>query len=146
MRDLLRKWNSVSLVKRIIIGMVLGAILGVAAPKAVAIGMLGTLFVGGLKAVAPVLVFVLVIAAICQHQSGQKTNMKSIIVLYLVGTFSAALIAVIASFAFPIKLILAEGATDVTAPGGIAEVLKALLMNIVDNPLNAIVNGNYIGI
>ena len=73
MRDLLRKWNSVSLVKRIIIGMVLGAILGVAAPKAVAIGMLGTLFVGGLKAVAPVLVFVLVIAAICQHQSGRQT-------------------------------------------------------------------------
>jgi len=130
MRDLLRKWNSVSLVKRIIIGMVLGAILGVAAPKAVAIGMLGTLFVGGLKAVAPVLVFVLVIAAICQHQSGQKTNMKSIIVLYLVGTFSAALIAVIASFAFPIKLILAEGATDVTAPGGIAEVLRKRYPNM----------------
>lgn len=146
MRDLLRKWNSISLVKRIIVGMVIGAILGVAAPKAVAISMLGTLFVGGLKAIAPVLVFVLVIAAICQHQAGQKTNMKSIIVLYLIGTFSAALIAVIASFAFPVKLILAEGATDVTAPGGIAEVLKALLMNIVDNPLNAIVNGNYIGI
>lgn len=72
--------------------------------------------------------------------------MKSIIVLYLVGTFSAAVVAVVASFIFPIKLILAEGAKDVTAPGGIDEVLKALLMNLVDNPVNALVSANYIGI
>lgn len=146
MRDLLSKWNSISLVKRIIVGMFIGAILGIVVPKWEGIGILGSLFVGALKAVAPLLVFFLVIAAISQHKSGHKTNMKNIIVLYLIGTFSAALVAVLASFIFPIELVLAEGATDVTAPGGIAEVLKTLLMNIVDNPVNALVSANYIGI
>lgn len=146
MRDLLNKWNSISLIKRIIVGMVIGAILGVAIPKIAEIAILGSLFVGALKAVAPLLVFFLVIAAISQHKAGQKTNMKHILVLYLIGTFSAALVAVVASFIFPVKLVLAQGATDVTAPGGIVEVLKALLMKLVDNPLNAIITGNYIGI
>ncbi|MBC2575484.1 serine/threonine transporter SstT [Peptostreptococcus canis] len=146
MKDLFIKWNSISLVKRIIVGMIIGAILGVVVPKWSEIAILGSLFVGALKAVAPILVFVLVIAAIAQHKSGHKTNMKQIIVLYLIGTFSAALVAVIASFLFPIKLVLAQGATDVTAPGGIVEVLKSLLMRIVDNPVNAIITANYIGI
>lgn len=146
MRELLIKWNSISLVKRIICGMILGAILGMVVPSWKEIGILGSLFVGALKAVAPLLVFFLVIAAIAQHKSGHKTNMKNIIVLYLIGTFSAAFVAVIASFVFPIELVLAEGATDVTAPGGIGEVLKSLLMRIVDNPVNALVTANYIGI
>lgn len=147
MRNLLTKWNSISLVKRIIIGMIIGIILGMTVPQVKEIGILGALFVGALKAVAPILVFFLVMAALAQHREGQKTNMKSIIGLYLIGTFSASLIAVIASFIFPVKLVLAEAAKgDVTAPGGIEEVLKALLMNLVDNPVNALVNANYIGI
>ena len=146
MKDLFAKWNSVSLVKRIICGMIIGAVLGMAAPNAKVIAILGSLFVGALKAVAPVLVFFLVIAAIAQHKEGHKTNMKQIIVLYMVGTLVASLVAVVASFAFPVTLVLAEGAKDVTAPGGIAEVLKTLLMNAVDNPINAIINANFIGI
>lgn len=146
MKDLLVKWNSVSLVKRILCGMIIGIILGIAFPKAAGISILGSIFVGALKAIAPVLVFFLVIAAIAQHKQGHKTNMKNIIILYLIGTFSASLIAVLASFIFPIELVLAEGATDVTAPGGIVEVLKSLLLKIVDNPVNAIISANYIGI
>lgn len=146
MKDLLMKWNSISLVKRIICGMIVGAILGVLLPKMEQIGVLGSLFVGALKAVAPILVFFLVIAAIAQHKKGAKTNMTHIVILYLIGTFAASLVAVLASFIFPVNLILAQGASDVQAPGGIGEVLNTLLMRLVDNPINALVTANYIGI
>ncbi|MDF2535854.1 MAG: sstT 3, partial [Bacillales bacterium] len=108
--------------------------------------LLGTLFVGALKAIAPVLVFFLVLSAIAQHKSGHQTNMKSVIILYLVGTFSASIIAVIVSFMFPVSLELTKGVEDLTAPGGVTEVLKGLLLNIVSNPVSAIYNANYIGI
>ena len=110
-------------------------------------GALGNLFVGALKAVAPVLVFVLVMSAIAQHQKGNEAYVKPIIVLYIIGTFLAALSAVIASFMFPTNIILVPtGGIDVTPPSGIVEVLKTLLMNLVANPVNAIANANYIGI
>lgn len=136
-----------SLVKRIIVGLIIGIILAITIPEqAKSVIILGSLFVGALKAVAPILVFFLVMSAISQHKSGHETNMKSIIVLYLVGTFLAGLIAVVASFMFPVSLKLAAGAENVTPPGGVVEVLKALLMNIVDNPVKALYNANYIGI
>ncbi|MEY8346932.1 serine/threonine transporter SstT [Bacillus cereus] len=147
MNSILKKWNQVSLVKQIIAGLLIGIILSVTIPEvAKPIVILGTLFVGALKAIAPVLVLFLVMSAIAQHKSGQKTNMKSVIFLYLLGTFLAGLIAVIVSFIFPVTLTLAKGAEGVTAPGGITEVLKSLLLNIVDNPIKAIYNANYIGI
>ncbi len=147
MTKLLKQWNKLSLVKRIIVGLIVGIVLAVTVPNAAKpIGIFGSLFVGGLKAVAPILVFFLVMSAISQHKSGQKTNMKSIIVLYLLGTFLAGLTAVIASFMFPVSLVLGSGVENVTPPGGISEVLKALLMNIVDNPIKALFNANYIGI
>ena len=93
----------------------------------------GATVLGALKAVAPVLVFFLVMSAISQHKSGQKTNMKSIIVLYLLGTFLAGTLAVVASFIFPVELALAEGAGDVTPPEGIGQVLQTLIFNIVSN-------------
>ena len=140
--------NRVSLVKQIVIGLVLGIALAWLSPQAgVAVGLLGSLFVGALKAVAPVLVFVLVMSAIAQHQKGNEAYVKPIIVLYLIGTFLAALSAVIASFMFPTNIILVPtGGIDVTPPSGIVEVLKTLLMNLVANPVNAIANANYIGI
>lgn len=145
--SLIKKWNQLSLVKQIIVGLIIGIILAVAIPSvAKPFVILGSLFVGALKAVAPVLVLFLVMSAIAGHKSGQKTNMKSILVLYLLGTFLAGLIAVIASFIFPVSLTLATGDENLTAPGGVVEVLKALLMNIVDNPVSAIYNANYIGI
>ena len=85
-------------------------------------------------------------SAICQHKSGKKTNMKSIIGLYAVGTFLAAIIAVAASFIFPITLTLSGGIDNVSPPGGVGEVLNTLMMNIVDNPVKALSNANYIGI
>jgi serine/threonine transporter len=147
MKNLLKKWNQISLVKQISIGLLIGIILAVAIPEAAKpLVILGSLFVGALKAIAPVLVLFLVMSAISQHKSGQQTNMKSIIFLYLLGTFLAGLIAVIVSFIFPVSITLTKGAEDLTAPGGVVEVLKALLMNVVDNPVNAIANANYIGI
>ena len=147
MYKLLNQWYKLSLVKRIIAGLIIGIILGVTIPDvAQPITIFGALFVGALKAIAPMLVFFLVASAISQHKKGQQTNMKSVIVLYLLGTFSAALVAVVASFIFPVTLTLGAGAEDVTAPGGVVEVLKALLLNVVDNPVKALYNANYIGI
>lgn len=147
MRNLIKKWNQWSLVKRIIAGLIVGIILAVTIPDvAKPIVILGSLFVGALKAVAPILVFLLVMSAISQHKSGHQTNMKSIILLYLLGTFLAGLVGVIASFVFPVGLTLAAGVENITPPGGVSEVLKTLLMNLVDNPVKALYNANYIGI
>lgn len=147
MKSFLNKWNKISLVKRILIGLIIGILLALTIPNvAKPIVIFGSLFVGALKSVAPILVFFLVISAICQHKQGQQTNMKSIIFLYLLGTFLAGLVAVIASFLFPITLTLGSGVIKMAPPGGVVEVLKALLMNVVDNPVMALYNANYIGI
>ena len=147
MKSLMNKWNQLSLVKQIIVGLIVGIVLALTIPQqAKPIVIIGSLFVGALKAVAPILVFFLVMSAIAQHKSGHKTNMKSIIVLYLVGTFLAGVCGVIVSFMFPVELTLAAGAQDVSAPGGVSEVLKSLLLNVVDNPVRALYNANYIGI
>lgn len=146
MKKIIRAWNKASLIKRILIGMLLGASLGLLFPSLSGIGILGDLFVGGLKAIAPVLVFTLVANALSQHQKGQDTNMKTVIFLYLLGTFAAALIAVLASFLFPVQITLSSASTEVAPPDGIGQVLSNLLLNLVDNPLNAVVKANYIGI
>ena len=147
MKDLLKQWNKLSLVKQIIIGLIIGIVLALTVPKYVAgITIFGDLFVGALKAVAPVLVFFLVMSAISQHKTGQKTNMKSILILYLVGTLLASIAAVVASFVFPLKLDLAAGVDSIAPPEGIVEVLKTLLFNVVSNPVSALMNANYIGI
>ncbi|WP_416190484.1 serine/threonine transporter SstT [Neisseria sp. CCUG17229] len=145
---LLNAVNSVSLVKQIAIGLVIGIVVGWIAPNAgLAVGLLGSLFVGALKAVAPVLVFILVVVAISQHRRGNEAYIKPIIGLYIVGTFASALVAVLASMMFPTHIVLSS-ASDIstTPPSGIVEVLKTLLMNLVANPVNAIANANYIGI
>ncbi|AIQ98518.1 serine/threonine transporter SstT [Pluralibacter gergoviae] len=136
-----------SLVKQILVGLVLGILLAWVSPSAAnAVGLLGTLFVGALKAVAPVLVLMLVMASIANHQKGQKTSIRPILFLYLLGTFAAALTAVVVSFLFPSSLHLVTGATGVTPPSGIVEVLRGLLLSMVSNPIDALLNANYIGI
>lgn len=148
MKNLLKTWNSISLVKRIICGLVIGIILGLVIPQATAISILGDLFVGALKGVAPILVFFLVMSALCHMGEGQKTNMKFIVILYLLGNLISALSAVLASYLFPITLTLSEStaASDVAPPSGVTEVLTNLLMNVVANPVDSIVKANYIGI
>ncbi|WP_373776352.1 cation:dicarboxylate symporter family transporter, partial [Neisseria dentiae] len=109
--------NRISLVQQIAVGLVLGMVLAWLSPSAgLAAGLLGSLFVGALKAVAPVLVFVLVTAAVAQHQKGSEAHIKPIILLYAVGTFSAALCAVIAGFVFPTEIALVNAGTVDTTP------------------------------
>jgi len=143
----LKMWNEISLVKQIAIGLIIGIILAVTIPEAAkSLTIFGTLFVSALKAVAPVLVFFLVMAAIVQHKKGQQTNMKSIVFLYLLGTFLAGAVAVIVSFLFPVNITLTESTEKLAAPGNAIEVLQTLVLNMVDNPVNALVQANYIGI
>ncbi len=142
---LLQRWNSISLVIRIILGLLLGGVLGFLCPGAAVIGLLGSLFVGALKALAPLLVFFLVMHSLARKREGAGSNMTAVVGLYLIGTFLAALCAVIASFLFPSTLLLAEGA-EASAPGGIWEVLSSLLSNAVSNPVQAIAGANYTGI
>lgn len=147
MNKLLLRITQGSLVKQILIGLVAGIVVALVSPAAAAaVGLLGSLFVGALKAVAPLLVLVLVMASIANHKQGQKTNIRPILFLYLLGTFAAALTAVVISFIFPSTLALAVGTTDINPPGGIVEVLKGLLMSVVANPFHALINANYIGI
>ncbi|MEC1155766.1 serine/threonine transporter SstT [Cytobacillus horneckiae] len=147
MKNILLKWNQISLVKRILLGIIIGILLAVTIPDAASwVSIFGSLFVGALKAVAPILVLFLVMHAISSHKSGKQTNMKSILALYGLGTLLAGAVGVIASFLFPISLSLTTGTQDITPPGGILEVFETLLFNIVDNPINAIINANYIGI
>ena len=149
MKSILNSWNKIGLVPQIILGLIVGILLGMLFPQKLAlVSVLGQLFVGALKAVAPILVSLLVMSAIAQHQAGKKTNMKKIVVLYLVGTLAASVVAVMASFIFKIQLILPQaGQQSATKPpGGITEVILTLLGNVVDNPIKALATGNYIGI
>ena len=146
MKQALNFWNQLSLINRIVIGMIIGILLGIFVPQAAAVGTIGTVFVSALKAIAPLLVFFIVLSALAQHKEGHETNMKSIVVLYLFGTFAAALVGVIASFAFPITLTLTDTVSEIAAPEGIASVLQTLILKLVDNPVNALMSGNYIGI
>lgn len=141
------KIMSGSLVKQIIVGIIAGVALAVLAPSAaISIGLLGKIFVSALKAVAPILVFVIVMSSIARQKKGAQTNMRSIISMYFIGTFMAALTAVVLSFLMPTTLTLV--ATDVTAnpPEGIGEVLNTLMFKIIDNPINALATGNFVGI
>ena len=136
-----------NLVVRIAIGIVAGIVLAFAWPDAAKSAiLLGNLFVSALKAVAPVLVLVLVAAALANQKPGHHAALKPVVVLYLVGTFSAAFLAVIVSFAFPTQLTLNVADQVLTPPQGIGEVLNNLLFRIVDNPVSAVMNGNFIGI
>ena len=122
MKKVFETWNSISLVKRIVAGLVIGAILGLAVPSATGIAILGNVFVGALKAIAPLLVFFLVISSLCHSGKSHGGVIRTVIILYMFSTFLAAVIAVIASMMFPITLTLAEGASDLAAPEGIVEV------------------------
>ncbi|HCI76093.1 MULTISPECIES: serine/threonine transporter SstT [unclassified Psychrobacter] len=147
MHSLIAMYQRIGLVTLIVIGLVLGTLIGWLAPSVgIALGILGTLFVGALKAVAPILVFFLVMAAICQHRSGNKVYVKPVLFLYLIGTFIAALVAVGASFLFPTELTLVNATIEQVPPANLKEVFNNLLLSLVANPVAALANANYIGI
>ncbi len=143
-----KKWNSMSLILRIVIGMVIGAILGFAAPGSAWIGLPGDLFVGALKAIAPILVFLLVASALANSKGGNMEKFRTVIFLYLFSTLCAAIVSVFTSFAFRITIPLAGAdAVDAAAvPQGMADVVMNLLKSIIVNPVDALANANYIGI
>lgn len=145
MRKMFQKWNNMSLILRILIGLIIGVILGIVLPGATGIGFLGTLFVGALKAIAPILVFVLVMSSLAQAKEKIGKKFTKVIALYLISTLLASFVGVIASFLFPVSLKLTDAVNE-AAPSGIVEVLKALLMNVVSNPVSALINANYVGI
>ncbi|MBQ4576108.1 MAG: serine/threonine transporter SstT [Firmicutes bacterium] len=145
MKNLVAKWNSISLILRIAIGLVIGAVLGMTCPSLGLIPIFGNVFVGALKGIAPVLVFVLIISALANAKNVPGKQFRTVIGLYMLTTLLASLISVIASFAFPVTLILADAAEN-TAPTGVGEVLGNLITNMVQNPVSSIINANYIGI
>ena len=145
--SILKRIGSGSLVLQIIIGIMAGVVLAVLSPEsAKSVGLFGSLFVKALKAVAPILVFVIVAASIANQKKDAHTNMGAIVALYMVGTFMAALVAVTMSFLFPTKLTLVASSVGATPPGGVGEVLYTLLFKIVENPVTALMDANYIGI
>lgn len=139
-----KAWNSISLIKRILVGLCIGVILALLVPGIAAIELLGTLFVSALKAVAPILVFFLVISALANAKSSGA--MGTVVALYVVSTFVAALVAVIAPSIFPVNLELVVAAEDQAAPSDVATVLVTVITNAVANPVEALTNANYLGI
>lgn len=146
MKNAVKKWNDTSLILRIVIGLVIGIILALTVSQATAISILGNLFVGALKAIAPILVFFLVMSSLAQATNGIGKRFRTVIFLYMLSTLLASIVAVFASFAFPVTLKLTEAATDTAPPSGIGEVFSNLLNNAVANPVAALINANYIGI
>ena len=140
-----RKWQSISLILRIVCGLVLGVLLAISMPDNGVVPVFGSLFVGLLKGIAPVLVFVLVISALANASGDIGGRFKTVVFLYVAGTLLAAAAAVCFSFAMPVGMVLTDAATN-TPPGGIGEVIKTILGNMVANPVAAIMNANYVGI
>ena len=145
--NLIQKWNSISLIKRILCGMIIGIILALVIPQVTIIGTLGTLFINALKAIAPVLVFVLVTTALARTVTGGGKTMGRIVVLYLIGTFAAAVCSVLLCSIFNPTLPL-DGidSTPGEAPASVFDVISTMILGIISNPLGAIVNGNFLGI
>ncbi len=136
-----------SLVKQILVALILGVGCAYIFPQlAISSAFLGTLFISALKAVAPLLVFVLVMSAIANHDVETKAHIKPVIVLYVIGTFGAALIAVTVSYFIPTQIMLVTNDAQVSSPGGVLEVMRNMLLSVFDNPVNALLKGNYIGI
>lgn len=145
---IIKKWNSMSLIFRILIGLIIGAILGFIVPKATWIGVPGELFVGALKAIAPILVFVLVASSLANSKNNNMEKLRTVIVLYLVSTLCAAIVSVLTGFAYRVTIPLTGlDAVDASAvPQGMADVVMNFLKSIVVNPVDALANANYIGI
>lgn len=145
MKNFWKKWTGTSLIIRIVLGLVIGSILGLCLPQFTGVSILGSLFVGALKGIAPVLVFLLVVSALAKASQGTGSRFRTVIVIYLISTLLSALIAVFANYMFPITIKLSAVASG-SSPEGIAEVLRNVLNNVVSNPVKSIADANYIGI
>lgn len=145
LKRIVNKYTETSLIIRILIGMAIGVVLALAVPQFTGIKILGDLFVGALKAIAPLLVCLLIMSSLAQTKEGHNGNMKTVVILYMFSTIMGAIVAVVGSFLFPLKITLAD-AVQQEAPKGVVEVLENLLLKIVANPIDALVNANYLGV
>ena len=146
MKAIINFYNHMSLIIRILIGMVIGALIGMIYKNAVVIPLFGTLFVGALKAIAPILVFVLVVSALAQGSEKMDSKFGTVIALYMLSTLLAAVVAVAGSFVLPQDMVFAEEYVAESVPQGVGEVLISVLTKMVANPIDAMINANYIGI
>lgn len=146
MKAIVKIWTGTSLIVKILIGLVLGALLGFLVPQAAFLDILGELFVGALKGIAPLLVFVLVISSLANASGGIGKRFTTVIALYLASTLIAAVIAVVASFLFPMTIKLTSGDVGSAPPGGLLEIFQSILGSIVQNPITAISSANYVGV
>lgn len=146
MKKIMAAWKKLNLIVKIACGIVLGAVLGAVIPKATVIGYLGTLFVGALKAIAPLLVFLLVMSSLSKAGEGIGAKFRNVIILYMLSTFIAAVVAVAVHYCFPLKVALSEQYTSSAAPQSLKVIFGNLLASIVENPVSALSGGNYLGI
>lgn len=146
MKIIVQTWNRTSVIKKIICGLLLGILLALTVPQFTILSLPGELFVSALKAIAPLLVLFVVTGALSSQQEGAQSNIKRIIILYVLGTFLAGCVAVIANFLFPVTIALTETSSTSAAPSGVQEVINSLLMSLVANPIDALANANYLGI
>lgn len=144
---MIKRWQKLSLIQRILIGILLGILLGLAVPQWTWLSILGEIFVGSLKAIAPLLVFFIIMSSLSRHEKGTETHMTSIVILYLLATFVAALAAVGIFYLFPVKIVLPQ-VSDLTqeAPKDLMTVVKNIFVNGVANPIAALSEGNYLAL
>ena len=143
--DIVKKWTESSLILKIIIGLVIGAILGILVPGWKIIGFPGEIFVSALKAIAPILVFFLVASAISKARAGIGSRYRTVIILYIFSTFLSAMVAVVGSYLFPVTVHLSQASTA-TAPNALGDVISDMILNIFSNPIHSLVEANYLGI
>ena len=146
LKAVVRKWKDMNAILRILIGLVIGLALGLLFPNMPVIGLLGSIFVGSLKGIAPILVFVLIMSSLANSSTGIGSRFRTVIFLYMTSTFVASIVAVITSYLFPVTMKLTGDAAEQAAPSGVGEVWTNLLNNMVTNPVSALANANYIGI
>ncbi len=145
MKKILGIYTRIPLILRIAVGLVIGICLGLWVPGAAFVTVFGDIFVGALKAIAPILVFVLVVASLSSAGKGIGKRFRTVIIFYMLSTFLAAVAAVVGSYMFKVTIPLSEIAEN-TAPSGLGEVFRTLLTNMVMNPVQAIISANYVGI
>ncbi|MDO4478700.1 MAG: serine/threonine transporter SstT [Lachnospiraceae bacterium] len=146
MKNIFKKWTESSLILRILVAILIGIALGLLCPQVKAIGLLGQVFVGALKSIAPILVFILVMSSLANAKAGIGARFRTVIFLYMLSTLLAAVIAVFVSFVFPVTISLNIEAATSTPPSGLGEVMTNLVNNMVANPVRSLVEGNYVGI
>lgn len=143
--DIVKKWTESSLILKILVGVIVGAILGFFVPQWLVIGFVGEIFVSALKAIAPILVFVLVASAISKAKSGIGPKYRMIIIIFLLTNFIAALVAVLMCYMFPLNIYLSS-ASVASAPEGLGEIMRDMILNIFSNPIKSLAEGEYLGI